>query len=110
SPAVVPSSGCFVTSGLPAMLSIVGNMSMCETMPLNTDPALILPGQRMNDGTRQPPSQLESFCPRNGELAPSGQVSFSGPLSVEYMTNVLSAIPSSSSLLSIMPICSSCTT
>src|SRR5277367_5232490 len=44
---------------------------------------------------------------RNGLLAPSGQVSFSGPLSVEYMTMVLSAMPSSSTLSSIMPICSS---
>ena len=83
---------------------------MCETMPFSTEPALILPGQRMKHGTRQPPSQLESFWPRNGVLAPSGQVSFSGPLSVEYMTMVLSAMPSSSSLSSIWPICSSWTT
>ena len=48
-----------------------------------------------------------SFWLRNGVLAPSGQVSFSGPLSVEYMTMVLSAMPSSSSLSSIWPICSS---
>jgi hypothetical protein len=53
--------------------------------------ALILPGQRRNVGTRQAPSQLVSFCARNGVLPPSGQVSFSGPLSVEYMTMVLSA-------------------
>ena len=37
-------------------------MSMCETMPLKTEPALILPGQRRNAGTRQAPSQLVSFC------------------------------------------------
>jgi hypothetical protein len=61
----------------------------------------------MKDGTRQAPSQLVSFWARNGVLPPSGQVSFSGPLSVEYMTMVLSAMPSSSSLLSISPICSS---
>ena len=99
-----------MTSGLPAAASSVGNMSMCETMPFRTEPALILPGQRMKHGTRQPPSQLVSFWPRNGVLAPSGQVSFSGPLSVEYMTMVLSAMPSSSSLSSIWPICSSWTT
>ena len=58
---------------------------MWETMPFKTEPALILPGQRMKDGTRHPPSQFESFWPRNGVLAPSGQVSFSGPLSVEYL-------------------------
>src|SRR5204863_5736371 len=104
---VVPSSNCLVTSGLPAAASSVGNMSMCETIPFNTESGLIFPGQRMKHGTRQPPSQLESFCPRNGVVAPSGQVSFSGPLSVEYMTMVLSAMPSSSSLSSIMPICSS---
>ena len=62
-------------------------------MPFRTVPGLILPGQRMNAGTRQPPSQLVSFWLRNGVLAPSGQVSFSGPLSVEYMTMVLSAMP-----------------
>ena len=55
-------------------------------MPFSTDPALILPGQRRNAGTRQAPSQLVSFWLRNGVLAPSGQVSFSGPLSVEYIT------------------------
>ena len=99
-----------VTSGLPAAASNVGNMSMWETMPFSTESGLIFPGQRMKQGTRQPPSQLVSFWPRNGVVAPSGQVSFSGPLSVEYMTMVLSAMPSSSSLSSIMPICSSWTT
>ena len=92
------------------MASNVGSMSWCETMPFSTVPGLILPGQRMNAGTRQPPSQLVSFWLRNGVLAPSGQVSFSGPLSVEYMTMVLSAMPSSSSLSRIWPICSSCVT
>ena len=75
-------------------------MSMCEPMPLKTEPALILPGQRRKAGTRQAPSQFVSFWARNGVFAPSGQVSFSGPLSVEYMTMVLSAIPSSSSFWS----------
>ena len=83
---------------------------MCETIPLKTEPALILPGQRKNAGTRQPPSQFVFFCERNGVLAPSGQVSFSGPLSVEYMTMVLSAMPNSSSFASNSPTCSSCVT
>ena len=43
-------------------------------------------------------------------MPPSGHVLFWGPLSVEYMTMVLSAMPSSSSLSSIWPICSSWTT
>jgi hypothetical protein len=45
-------------------------------MPFSTEPALILPGQRRNAGTRHAPSQLVSFWLRNGVLAPSGQVSF----------------------------------
>src|SRR5215213_6281305 len=109
-PTEVPLSSLVETSGSPATASSVGNMSMCETMPFSTVFALILPGQRTKHGTRQPPSQLLSFCPRNGVLAPSGQVSFSGPLSVEYMTMVLSVTPSSSSFASSSPICSSCTT
>ena len=36
-------------------------------------------------------------------MPPSGQVNFSAPLSVEYITMVLSAMPSSSSLSSIWP-------
>src|SRR5215207_4119886 len=110
SPTVVPLSSLVLTSGSPAMASSVGNMSMWETMPFSTVFALILPGQRTKHGTRQPPSQLLSFCPRNGVLAPSGQVSFSGPLSVEYMTMVLSVTPSSSSFARSSPICSSWTT
>ena len=80
-------------SGSPAAASNVGSMSWWHMIPLSTEPALILPGQRMKHGTRHAPSKLVSFWPRNGVLAPSGQVSFSGPLSVEYMTRVLSAMP-----------------
>ena len=64
-----------------------------------TVPGLMTPGQRTRQGTRQPPSQLVSFSPRNGVVPPSGQLITSAPLSVEYMTMVLSAMPSSSSLV-----------
>ena len=55
------------------------------------------------DETTERANRLPSSYPsdRGRVLAPSGQVSFSGPLSVEYMTMVLSAIPNSSSLFNI---------
>ena len=68
-------------------------------MPLEIEPALILPGQRTSNGTRKAPSQLVFFSLRNGVVAPSGQELLCGPLSVEYMTKVSSAIPSWSSRL-----------
>ncbi len=43
-------------------------------MPLATEPALILPGQRTRSGTRKAPSQLVFFSLRNGVVPPSGQV------------------------------------
>ena len=43
------------------------------------------------------------FSLRNGVIAPSGQVFMCGPLSVEYMTNVLSAMPRSSSAFKTAP-------
>src|SRR6516164_513916 len=58
---------------------------------------------RPPDGTRQAPSQFVSFSPRNGVVPPSGQLSSSAPLSVEYITMVLLAIPSSSSLARSRP-------
>ena len=60
-------------------------------------PASILPGQRTSIGMRKAPSQLVFFSLRNGVMPPSGQVFMCGPLSVEYITKVLSAMPSSSS-------------
>ena len=47
----------------------------------------------MAQGTRQPPSKLVAFSPRNGVVPPSGQLMTSAPLSVEYITMVLSAMP-----------------
>ncbi len=43
------------------------------------------------------------FSLRNGVIAPSGQVFMCGPLSDEYITKVLSAMPSWSSRSSISP-------
>src|SRR5580692_9213696 len=73
-------------------------------------PGLMTPGQRIAQGTRQAPSQFVSFSPRNGVVPPSGQDITSAPLSVEYITIVLSVIPSSSSLASNCPTCRSCST
>jgi hypothetical protein len=52
-------------------------------MAFDTAPASIRPGQRTIAGTRQPPSQLVFFSPRNGVIPASGQVFMCGPLSVE---------------------------
>ena len=72
-------------------------------MPLATEPASILPGQRTSSGMRNAPSQLVFFSLRNGVMPPSGQELRCGPLSVEYCTKVSSAMPSSSSRSSIWP-------
>ena len=56
-----------------------------------TRPGSMTPGQRMTQGTRQPPSQLVSFSPRNGVAPPSGHDITSAPLSVVKTTMVLSA-------------------
>ena len=85
-------------------------MSVCEKISLDTVPGLITPGQRIAHGTRQPPSKFVSFSPRNGVVPPSGQLITSAPLSVEYITIVLSAMPSSSSLSSSLPTWPSCST
>ena len=51
-----------------------GQQSWWHTMPLATLPAGMWPGQRMNAGTRQPPSQLVFFSDRNGVMPASGQL------------------------------------
>ena len=85
-------------------------MSSWAKISFETVPGLITPGQRIMQGTRQPASQLVSFSPRNGDVPPSGHENASLPLSVEYMTMVLSAMPSSSSFASIRPTAASCST
>ena len=59
-------------------------------------PAGILPGQRTRSGTRKAPSQFVFFSLRNIVMPASGHEFMCGPLSVEYMTKVLSVMPSSS--------------
>ena len=81
----------------------MGSQSRWLTISLDTVPGLILPGQRIMAGTRKAPSQLEFFSLRNGVMAPSGQEFMCGPLSVLYMTMVLSAMPRSSSCFSSSP-------
>ena len=105
-----PLSSCSVTSGLPAARASVGNMSMWETMPFSHGAGLDLARPAHEAGHAPAAFPVGVLLLRNGVLPPSGQVSFCGPLSVEYMTMVLSAMPSSSSLSSIWPICSSWTT
>jgi hypothetical protein len=62
-------------------------------MSLTTVPGSITPGQRIAVGTRKPPSHWVAFSLRNIVVPPSGQEKNSAPLSVEYMTMVLSATP-----------------
>ena len=71
----------------------VGFKSCNEQMSLMTRPRSITPGQHMARGTRQPPSQLTSFSPRDAVASPSGYDSTSAPLSVVKTTKVLSAMP-----------------
>ncbi|MCY1435329.1 hypothetical protein D9M71_514190 [compost metagenome] len=67
-----PLSNLSLMSASPAAANKVGNQSMPENMSLDISPALILPGQRIIAGTRNAPSQLESFSLRNGVVAASG--------------------------------------
>ena len=69
-------------SGSPAAARNVGSQSCPLTISLDTEPGLILPGQRIMHGTRNAPSQLVFFSLRNGVIAPSGQEFMCGPLSV----------------------------
>jgi hypothetical protein len=93
----------FLMSASPATARSVGSMSRWLQMSFTTTPAGILPGQRMTHGTRNAPSQFEFFSLRNGVILASGQLFMCGPLSVEYMTNVSLAMPSSSSRSSSEP-------
>src|SRR6185437_2183961 len=74
-------------------------------MLLEIEPAFIFPGHRTSNGTRNAPSQLIFFSLRNEVVSASGQVFLCGPLPVEYITKVSSAIPISSSRSSICQIC-----
>ena len=62
---------------------------------LQTEPAGILPGQRMMVGTRMPPSHVLNFAPRSGSAEPPWWRSLRchGPLSLVKMTTVLSSTP-----------------
>ncbi len=90
-------------SGTPAADSSVTNQSLWLTIPVSTVPAAIRAGQRTIAGTRKAPSQFEFFSLRNGVIPASGQEFMCGPLSVEYITMVLSAMPSSSRVSSRVP-------
>ena len=59
----------------PAIFAKVGNKSIWWTMSLLTDPAAILPGQRMANGTRKPPSSGVRMPPRHWPVDPRPAVS-----------------------------------
>src|SRR4029450_4480225 len=76
------------------MAASVGNKSTPCTISSLTRPAGILPGQRIMNGTRMPPSHAVKYCPRHGPAQPSQGRTNSGPLSLAKITIVLSRIPS----------------
>src|SRR6266480_3738344 len=94
-------------SGLPAAVRNVGNQSMPDMMPLDTESAGTWPGQRRIAGTRKPPSMIVPLHWANGVVPPSGQVKSSVPLSVVKTTMVLSSMPISLSFAITMPMSSS---
>jgi hypothetical protein len=79
-------------------------MSMCETILLNTEPALILRQRIKHERASAFPTAV--LLTANGVLAPSGQVSFSGPLSVEHDDGVVGDTQFVE-FVGIWPICSS---
>ena len=81
-PAVWPLSSFSLMSGSPAAANKVGNQSRLLMISLHTLPGLMTPGQRTSHGTRNAPSQFESFSLRNGVMPPSGHEFMCGPLSV----------------------------
>src|SRR5213079_2305945 len=85
----------------------VGNQSSPEMIPFSTLPAGTLPGQRIMQGTRKPPSKTVPLLCANGVCPPSGQVKTSVPLSVVNTTMVLSSTPMSLSFCITMPMSSS---
>jgi hypothetical protein len=76
--------------------------SSCEMMAFELLPDFTVPGQCTINGTGIPPSQVVPFSPWKGVTPPTGQDTFSAPLSVLSITIVLSSIPSSSSWSSSM--------
>jgi hypothetical protein len=90
---LVARSSFSLTLVSPAAATSVGAQSRWDMISFEMTPGLILPGQRTKEGTRNAPSQFMFFSPRNGVIAPSGQVFMWGPLSVLYNTIVLSAMP-----------------
>ncbi|MNY41275.1 hypothetical protein D3C86_1760750 [compost metagenome] len=84
----------------PVAAASVGIQSLWAIRLLKCAPGWMTFGHFTSNGTRWPPSLEVPFSPLNGEVPPSGQLNFSAPLSVVYMTMVLSAIPRSSSFFS----------
>ena len=69
-------------SGSPGAARSVGSQSSPANDVREMLPGLTTPGQRIRAGTRQPPSQLVFFSPRNGVVPASGKRQTIGPLSV----------------------------
>ena len=69
-----------------------GGVEVYDAISLLTRPAGTLPGQRMINGVRIPPSIAVKYVLRHGPFAPP-QGLLSGPLSLVKMTSVLSSMP-----------------
>ena len=95
--------------GSPASAQSVGTQSLWLISSLVIVPGLMTPGQRTTHGTRKAPSQFVFFSERNQVMAPSGQrVHVRAVVARVDDDACCSAMPMSSSALSIVPIVSSC--
>ncbi|MCB5294070.1 hypothetical protein BJQ90_03533 [Arthrobacter sp. SO3] len=63
----------------PAAARYVGSQSWCWMISFDTTPAGMWPGQRINSGTRNAPSQFVFFSLRKGVMPPSGQTNAWNP-------------------------------
>ena len=74
-----PSSGFSDAMRTPHMSASVGSRSTAPAICVTRLPAAILPGQRMKNDERTPPSSVEPFLP----FMPPSQRQVFGPLSVK---------------------------
>ena len=99
-PSIVLSEG----TGTFAKPANVGRISVLMAGSDTTEPATSCPGQRINAGTRIPPSNCVLLPPaRTPALPPSIPYSSHGPLSEMNMTSVSLSIPNSTSLARTRP-------
>src|SRR5262245_33848797 len=88
-----PSIGRSSGTVAPTKLASVGNRLTPWTISSLSRAAGILPGQRIMNGARMPPSHAVKYWPRHGPAQPSHGLTNSGPLSLVKIPIVSSRIP-----------------